>query len=142
MSSDHYDDCSPADIAGHRVFLGRGIDLRPTPAAPDVDITHSDVGVRIVGAEVTPVERSLIVERVLLKERIADIERELVEARKDRASIVAFLAAEAARFTHEGQRAFRRNDDDGCQRHQAISGAGRTWSAQIARGDDRLGGGQ
>lgn len=26
MSSDHYDDCSPADIAGHRVFLGRDID--------------------------------------------------------------------------------------------------------------------
>lgn len=159
----------------------------PAPAAHEVDITHHDVGVRIVGTEVTPTERSLIVDRVLLKEQITNLERKLdalcerilgcdpdaadrasiLQTRldyiaglvgcdserqdlvdfigrmvRDRTSIVTFLAAEADRFTHEGQRAFRRNDDAGCQRLRAIAGAGRTWSAQIARGDDRLGGGQ
>ena len=80
-----------------------------------VDFTHPDVGVRIVGPEVTPAERALIVERVLLKERVAALALEvdgllrrlLEQESNDRASIVAFLTTKSVRF--DQIRALRRD---------------------------------
>lgn len=59
----------------------------------------------------------------------------------DRASIVAFLTAEALNFTHAAD--FAGDDDpDARQRLDSKASLLRTMATHVARGDDRLGGGQ
>ena len=80
----------------------------------------------------------------VLRETIAALsEREvtITELRaKDRASIVAFLAAEAKRIDDAAERVD--DEDHGVteKRLRAQASIGRTWTAQIERGDDRQGG--
>lgn len=71
---------------------------------------------------------------------------ELAEARKDRASIVAFLAAEAGRFDRSARSASgdfvydKRALEISCDKLRAQADIIRSLAAQIARGDDRQGG--
>ena len=71
---------------------------------------------------------------------------ELAEARKDRASIVAFLAAEAGRFDRSARSASgdfvydKRALEISCDKLRAQADIIRSLAAQIERGDDRQGG--
>ena len=80
----------------------------------------------------------------VLRETIAALsEREatITELRaKDRASIVAFLAAEAKRIDDAAERVDDEDHGVTGKRLRAQASIGRTWTAQIERGDDRQGG--
>ena len=65
---------------------------------------------------------------------------ELAEARKDRVSIVAFLSAEAKRIDDAAERVDDEDHGVTGKRLRAQASIGRTWTAQIERGDDRQGG--
>lgn len=87
--------------------------------------------------------------KAIIAERDATITAicsELAEARKDRASIVAFLAAEAGRFDRSARSASgdfvydKRALEISCDKLRAQADIIRSLAAQIARGDDRQGG--
>jgi hypothetical protein len=58
----------------------------------------------------------------------------------DRASIVAFLAAETKRIDDAAERVDDEDHGVTRKRLRAQASIGRTWTAQIERGDDRQGG--
>ena len=58
----------------------------------------------------------------------------------DRASIVAFLAAEAKRFDRAADEFDAMDKADSADRCRTKAGHARTLAAQIERGDDRQGG--
>ena len=75
------------------------------------------------------------------KQDAADLRRDLDAARKDRASIVAFLTAEAVRFD-KAAREFDEQDmfSPAADRCRTKAGHTRSLASQIERGDDRQGG--
>jgi len=80
------------------------------------------------------------------RRELQDRDAALAEARKDRASIVAFLAAEAGRFDRSARSASgdfvydKRALEISCDKLRAQADIIRSLAAQIARGDDRQGG--
>ena len=84
--------------------------------------------------------------KAIIAERDATICSELAEARKDRAPIVAFLAAEAGRFDRSARSASgdfvydKRALEISCDKLRAQADIIRSLAAQIERGDDRQGG--